>query len=176
MISVHWWTPACKEQSKLCLWCARACKWSVVRVQWPEKREVLRHRLNLGISPQQTPKYRVAYSYVLLILSWVLYENHSISHEIICNKTTVNFYHLHEKLFDTVKGSVERSLFPWAIFLIFTRNRPWKSEDHLCTLFIIEMSKERVKKKRKNTAGLVAGFFLGQFELACRASELACGS
>ena len=33
------------------------------------------------------------------------------------------------------KGSVEKSLLPWAIFLIFTRNRPWKSEDRLCTLF-----------------------------------------
>ena len=46
-----------------------------------------------------------------------------------------------------LKGSVERSLLPWAIFLIFTRNRPWKSEDHLCTLFFfIEMSKERLEK------------------------------
>ena len=43
-----------------------------------------------------------------------------------------------------IKGSVERSLLPWAVFLIFTRNRPWKSEDHLCTLFFIEMSKERL--------------------------------
>ena len=45
-----------------------------------------------------------------------------------------------------IKGSVERSLLPIAIFLIFTRNRPWKSEDHLCTLFFIEMSKERLEK------------------------------
>ena len=48
-----------------------------------------------------------------------------------------------------VKGSVERSLLPWAIFLIFTRNRPWKSEDHLCTLFFIEMSKERLEKSER---------------------------
>ena len=47
------------------------------------------------------------------------------------------------------KGSVERSLLPWAIFLIFTRNRPWKSEDHLCMLFFIEMSKERLEKSEK---------------------------
>ena len=30
---------------------------------------------------------------------------------------------------------MERSLLPSAIFLIFTRNMPWKSDDHLCTLF-----------------------------------------
>ena len=47
------------------------------------------------------------------------------------------------------KGSVERSLLPWAIFLIFTRNRPWKSEDHLCALFFIEMSKERLEKSKR---------------------------
>ena len=47
------------------------------------------------------------------------------------------------------KGSVERSLLPWAIFLIFTRNRPWKSEDHLCALFFIEMSKERLEKSER---------------------------
>ena len=47
-----------------------------------------------------------------------------------------------------LKESVERSL-PWAIFLIFTRNRPWKSEDHLCTLFFIEMSKERLEKSER---------------------------
>ena len=47
------------------------------------------------------------------------------------------------------KGSVERSLLPWAIFLIFTRNRPWKSEDHLCMLFFIEMSKERLEKSER---------------------------
>ena len=44
---------------------------------------------------------------------------------------------------------MERSLLPWAIFLIFTRNRPWKSEDHLCTLFFIEMSKERLEKSER---------------------------
>ena len=48
-----------------------------------------------------------------------------------------------------LKGSVERSLLPWAIFLIFTRNRPWKSEDHLCALFFIEMSKERLEKSER---------------------------
>ena len=49
----------------------------------------------------------------------------------------------------TFKGSVERSSLPWAIFLICTRNRPWKSEDHLCTLFFIEMSKERLEKSER---------------------------
>ena len=48
-----------------------------------------------------------------------------------------------------LKGSVERSSLPWAIFLIFTRNRPWKSEDHLCTLFCIEMSKESLEKSER---------------------------
>ena len=48
-----------------------------------------------------------------------------------------------------LKGSVERSLLPWAIFLIFTQNRPWKSEDHLCMLFFIEMSKERLEKSER---------------------------
>ena len=47
------------------------------------------------------------------------------------------------------KGSVERSLLPRAIFLFFTRNKPWKSEDHLCTLFFIEMSKERLEKSER---------------------------
>ena len=51
--------------------------------------------------------------------------------------------------FSLVKGSVERSLLPSAIFLNFTRNRPWKSEDHLCTLFFIEMSKERLEKRER---------------------------
>ena len=41
---------------------------------------------------------------------------------------------------------MKRSLLSWAIFLIFTRNRPWKSEDHLCRLYFIEMSKERLEK------------------------------
>ena len=62
---------------------------------------------------------------------------------------------------DLFKGSVERPLLPWAIFLIFTRNRPWKSEDHLCTLFFIEMSRERLEKKRKNTASFVASLGAG---------------
>ena len=48
-----------------------------------------------------------------------------------------------------IKGSVERSLLPWAIFLIFTQNRPWKSEDHLCMLFFIEMSKETLEKSER---------------------------
>ena len=47
------------------------------------------------------------------------------------------------------KGSVERSSLPWAILQIFTRNRPWKSEDHLCTLFCIEMSKESLEKSER---------------------------
>ena len=48
-----------------------------------------------------------------------------------------------------LKGSVERSLLPGAIFLIFTQNRPWKSEDHLRTLFFIEMSKEKLEKSER---------------------------
>ena len=48
-----------------------------------------------------------------------------------------------------VKGSVDRSLLPSAIFLIFTRNRPWMSEDHLSTLFFIEMLKERLEKSER---------------------------
>ena len=48
-----------------------------------------------------------------------------------------------------LKVSMERSLLPSAIFLILTRNRPWKSEDYLCTLFFIEMSKENSKKARE---------------------------
>ena len=53
------------------------------------------------------------------------------------------------KLGMEIKGSVERSSLPWAIFLIFTRNRPWKSEDHLCTLFFIEMSKKSLEKSER---------------------------
>ena len=49
----------------------------------------------------------------------------------------------------TIKGSVERSLLPSAIFRIFTRNRPWKPEDHLCTLFFIDMSKKKAKEYRQ---------------------------
>ena len=49
-----------------------------------------------------------------------------------------------------IKGSVERSSLPWAIFLSFTRNRPWKSEDHLCTLFFIEMSKKSFEKAKEH--------------------------
>ena len=48
-----------------------------------------------------------------------------------------------------LKGSVERSSLPWAIFLIFTWNRPSKSEDHLCTLFFIELSKESLEKSER---------------------------
>ena len=50
---------------------------------------------------------------------------------------------------DKFKGSVERSLLPWAIFLIFTQNRPWKSEEHLCMLLFIEMSTERLEKSER---------------------------
>ena len=45
-----------------------------------------------------------------------------------------------------VKGSVERSMLPWAIFLKFARNRPWKSEDHLCTLFLLKCQRKDSKK------------------------------
>ena len=47
---------------------------------------------------------------------------------------------------------MERSLLPSAIFLIFTRNRAQKSEDHFCTLFFIEMSKERLEKSERTPA------------------------
>ena len=43
---------------------------------------------------------------------------------------------------EILKGSVERSLLPWAIFLIFTRNRPWKSEDHLCACFLLKYQRK----------------------------------
>ena len=49
----------------------------------------------------------------------------------------------------SLKGSMKRSLLPSAIFLIFSTNRPWKSEDHLCTLFFIELSKERLEKSER---------------------------
>ena len=45
--------------------------------------------------------------------------------------------------------SMERSLLPSAISWFFTRNRPWKSEDHFCTLFFIEISKERLEKSER---------------------------
>ena len=49
------------------------------------------------------------------------------------------------------------SMLPCAIFLIFTRNGSWKSEDHLCTLFFFYWNlKGKTRKKRKNTASLVA--------------------
>ena len=51
--------------------------------------------------------------------------------------------------FQELKGSVERSLLPWAMFLIFTQNRPRKSEHHFCMLFFIEMSKERLEKSER---------------------------
>ena len=59
-----------------------------------------------------------------------------------------NYSH-RENLNFSIKGSVERSLLPSAIFLIFTWNRSWKSEDHLCMLFFIEMSKERLEKSER---------------------------
>ena len=69
-----------------------------------------------------------------------------------CNKQTAIFFpflscNCTKKCW--LKESVERSLLPWAIFLIFTQNRPWKSEDHLCMLFFIEMSKERLEKSER---------------------------
>ena len=48
------------------------------------------------------------------------------------------------------KGSVERSSLPWAIFLIFTRNKPWKSEDHLCTLFLLKCLRKVSKKAKEH--------------------------
>ena len=44
---------------------------------------------------------------------------------------------------------VEWSLLPWAIFLIFTRNRLWKSEGHLCTLFFLLKCQRKDSKKAK---------------------------
>ena len=49
-----------------------------------------------------------------------------------------------------LKWRVERSLPPSAIFLIFTPNRPWKSEDYLYKLFFIEMSKNDSKKVKEH--------------------------
>ena len=48
-----------------------------------------------------------------------------------------------------IKGSMERSSLPCANFLIFARNRPWKSEDHPCMLFFIERSRERLEKSER---------------------------
>ena len=59
---------------------------------------------------------------------------------------------------------MERSLLPWAIFLVFTRNRPWKSEDHLCTLFFFFYYwnvQRKTRKERKNTASFVASLGAG---------------
>ena len=45
---------------------------------------------------------------------------------------------------------VERSLPPWAIFLIFTRNRPWKSEDHLSApCFLLKCQRKNSKKSER---------------------------
>ena len=63
---------------------------------------------------------------------------------VLCSQQHFKFKFYNKK----IKGSLERSLLPSAIFLIFTRNRPRKSEDCLCTLLFIEISKERLKKKK----------------------------
>ena len=55
-----------------------------------------------------------------------------------------------QSLHAPLKGSVERSLLLWAIFLIFTRNRPWKSEDHLCTLFLLKCQRKDSKKAKEH--------------------------
>ena len=68
--------------------------------------------------------------------------------EVLCGQSTYEA-RVDAFLVHVFKGSVERSSLPWAIFLIFTRNRPWKSEDHLCTLFFIEMSKESLEKSAR---------------------------
>ena len=74
-----------------------------------------------------------------------------IQEDSLCSQQAPNlFFGVQSKnSLNRFKGSVERSLLPWAIFLIFTRNRPWKSEDYLCTLFFIEMSKERLEKSKR---------------------------
>ena len=88
------------------------------------------------------------------------------------------------RVFDFVpsylKGSVERSLLPWAIFLIFTRNRPWESEDHLCTLFFIEMSKERLEKSERTPPVSWRPWALAysrdrQYNLSCLSAMLKSG-
>ena len=76
------------------------------------------------------------------LASWSVYQFTQSQHQSSLKNTSC----LSRSL---VKGSVERPLLPWAIFLIFTRNRPWKSEDHLCTLFFMEMSKERLDKSER---------------------------
>ena len=63
--------------------------------------------------------------------------------------TAISAVRMNHCMYCSLKGSVERSLLLRAIFLIFTRNRPWMSEDHLCTLFFIEMSKERLEKSKR---------------------------
>ena len=60
-----------------------------------------------------------------------------------------------------LRGAWRDHCFPAPFFLIFTRNRPSKSEDHLCRLFFIEMSKKRLEKKRKNTASFMASLGAG---------------
>ena len=71
-----------------------------------------------------------------------------------CGFTAIHFW-LTRKLYHSLArqdmSSKESlwSLLPSAIFLIFTRNRPWMSEDHLSTLFFIEMSKERLEKSER---------------------------
>ena len=47
------------------------------------------------------------------------------------------------------RGEIVASPSHFPVFFFFTRNKPWKSEDHLCTLFFIEMSKERLEKSER---------------------------
>ena len=47
-----------------------------------------------------------------------------------------------------LKESVERSMLLRAVFLIFTGNRPWRPEDHLCELFFFQISNQRKDTKK----------------------------
>ena len=71
-----------------------------------------------------------------------------------CHGNIINF-----SFFSAFKGSVERSSLPWAIFLIFTRNRPvWRSPLQAVFYWIV---KEKSRKKWKNTASFVASLGAG---------------
>ena len=73
-------------------------------------------------------------------------------------KENLHFYGKWSVSLDTLRGAWRDQ--PWAILLIFKRNRPWKPEDRLCTLFFIEMWKESLEKAKEHhqfVASLGAG-------------------
>ena len=49
----------------------------------------------------------------------------------------------------TLRGAWRDHSFPEPFSWFLPQNRPWKSEDHLCMLFFIEMSKERLEKSER---------------------------